>query len=478
VRREPVRWGTVLVLVAGLALWACGSSDGTDAGIDPGITDTADATDPGTPDVPADADEDARPDVAVDVPGDVPVDTVADVPADLPADVPVDVPADTAPPDVGPAEPSCFGELCAADPMNAPSPLDFGPFPVGVRRYVYTDPNNPNPDGSPRTLKTEIWYPAVESARGQPGYAYDIKADATDAVREKYKDVDLGIYPTVAVWEAGVRVGAQPWPLVLFSHGAFGIRYQTVFFTVVLASHGYVVMSADHQDNTLYEILMAGWDPATLVESALRRPNDLLFLMDEMGRKVADPADPFYGRVDADSVAATGHSFGGLTAYAISGDPRMKAIVAMAPEASMVDALAPNWESPPIAELSMPTLMMGGQMDHTLDYTTSMWNPWNEQLPPKWFLSVRRGGHYTFTDICRMNLEGVKDLWGDAEDALEDGCGAELNWNYVEAQKAVNQYAISFLNRFLRGSEGSAQYMTVEAGATYGDEITFTAAPE
>jgi len=381
-------------------------------------------------------------------------------------------------PELPPPEPSCHGEVCAADADHAPSPKDFGPFPVGVRRYVFVDPGNPNPDGSPRVLKTEVWYPAAESARGQPGYAYDIKADATDAVREKYRDVDLGVYPTTAVWEAPVRVGDRPWPLVLFSHGAFGIRYQTVFLTVVLASHGYVVVSPDHQDNTLYEILMAGWDPATLVESALRRPNDLLFLMDEMARKVADPEDPFFGRVDPETVGVTGHSFGGLTAYVISGDPRVKALVPMAPEGSMVDILAPEWGSPPMAETSIPTLMMGGMMDRTLDYETSQWNPWNEQRPPKWFLSVRRGGHYTFTDICRMNLEGVKDLWSDAGDALKDGCDPVNNWSYVEAQKAINQYAIAFLNRFLRGSEGSARYMTAEAGAIYGDEVTFYAVPE
>jgi len=457
-----------MTLALGLSLGGCDSGNGSDV-TDPGVPDAVDVADT-VADVPADLPGDVPEEVRPDVP--------ADVPADVPGDVPADVPADVPPPDAGPAEPSCFNGLCAADPMNAPSPLAFGPFPVGVRRYVFTDPNNPNPDGSPRVLKTEVWYPAVEASRGQPGYAYDIKADSTDAVREKYKDVDLGIYDTIAVWEAGVRVGERPWPLVLFSHGAFGIRYQTVFFTVVLASHGYVVMSADHQGNTLYEILMAGWDPATLVDSALRRPNDLLFLMDEMGRKVKDPADPFYARVDADNVASTGHSFGGLTSYVIAGDPRVKALVPMAPEASMVDALAPNWYAPTMHELSMPTVMMGGEMDHTLDYTTSQWNPWGEQLPPKWFLTVHRGGHYTFTDICRMNLAGVKDLWSDAGDAMEDGCDPVNNWSYVEAQKAINQYAISFLNRFMRGSEGSAQYMTVEAGAPYGDEITFTAVPE
>ncbi|MBP7126133.1 dienelactone hydrolase family protein [Myxococcota bacterium] len=473
-RRIGKGFGRAPWWVAGLLLWGCGTG-GDPAGGDPGAADGG--TDvledlQGDPGEEADAPGGSE---TLEDPGRDEAPEAGDPDSGIP-DAPPD--ASDPGPELPPPEPSCHGEICAADADHAPDPGEFGPFPVGVRRYVFVDPGNPNPDGSPRVLKTEIWYPATEAVRGQPGYAYDIKADATDAVREKYRDVDLGVYPTEAIWEAPVRVGNRPWPLVLFSHGAFGIRYQTVFLTVVLASHGYVVVSPDHQDNTLYEILMAGWDPATLVESALRRPNDLLFLMDEMARKAADPADPFYGRVDPETVGVTGHSFGGLTAYVIAGDPRVKALVPMAPEGSMVDILAPEWGSPPMAELSIPTMMMGGMMDRTLDYGTSQWNPWNEQRPPKWFLSVRRGGHYTFTDICRMNLEGVKDLWSDAGDALKDGCDPVNNWAWPEAQKAVNQYAISFLNRFLRGSEESARYMTAEAGAIYGDEITFHAVPE
>lgn len=410
----------------------------------------------------------------LDVPGDVPADVVTDLPAD---ELAPDVPADVLP-ELPAAEPSCFGDICAADPTHVPVPTEFGPFPVGVSRQTFIDPNNPNADGTPRVLVTEFWYPTTEEYRGKPGYAYDIKADGTDALREKYKDVDLGIFPCEAVWGAPVRVGESPWPLVLFSHGAYGIRYQSVFFTVMLASHGYVVMAPDHQGNTLYEIMVQGYDGAALVDSAERRPKDLEYMLDAMALKVKDPADPFYGRVDTNNAASTGHSFGGLTSYAITGDPRIKAIVPMAPEASMVDLLAPNFGSPNIEDLVLPTLMMGGLLDHTLNYTTSMWDPWNSQKPPKWFLTINRAGHYSFTDICRMNLAGVADLWGDAKDAMKDGCDPVNNWDFHETQKAVNHYAISFLNRFMRGSTGSADYLTQESGAVYGDEIVFHAAPQ
>lgn len=430
-------------------------------------------------DVPADADADAPAEVTADLPADDSAtdEASSDIPPDVAADGVTDTPVDV-PAELPPAEPSCYQGLCAADPAHAPDPIAFGPFPVGVMRATYTDPANPNPDGSPRVLVTEIWYPTTEGNRGKPGYAYDIKADGTEGLREKYKDIDLGIFPTIAVWGAPVRVGESKWPLVLFSHGAYGIRYQSVFFTVMLASHGFVVMAPDHQDNTLYEIMVEGYKMETLVDSAIRRPVDLEFLIDTMAQKVLDAADPFYGRVDTNNVASTGHSFGGLTSYAITWDPRVKAIVPMAPEASMVDLIAPNFGSPTIGELSLPTLMMGGVLDRTLAYEMSQWQPWSEQLPPKWFLTLNRAGHYSFTDICRMNLEDVAPMWGDAEDAMKDGCDPVNNWDYNQAQQAVRHYAIAFLNRFLRGSTPSEVYLTSESGAVYGDEIVFHAVPQ
>lgn len=374
--------------------------------------------------------------------------------------------------------PYCHDDVCVAGPDSAPNPMEFGPFPVGVQRVVWEDPNNPNPDDSARVLKVEIWYPTTEAYRDGEKYAYDPKIDGTDAVREKFADVDIGTFPSAAVWEAPVRTDAGKFPLVLFSHGAYGIRYQSVFYTAQLASHGYVVVAPDHQLNTLYEIWINGWNGVDLFPSALARPLDLIFLMDQMQARGEDPEDEFYGLLNMDKVASTGHSFGGLTSYLVTGDSRIKAIIPMAPEGSMVNVLAGTFYAPFVEELVLPTLMMGGVMDKTLDYEKSQWQIWETQQAPKWFLKLNRGGHYTFTDVCRMDLDALIPYWDDADDALLDGCDVENNWNYLEAHAVINMYAIGFLNHFLRDSVGSAEYLTAEAGAEFGDEIEFFAVPE
>lgn len=376
--------------------------------------------------------------------------------------------------DVPPA-PQCAGDFCAAGPEHAPDPAAWGPFPVGVRTYVFVDEAHPNHDGSPRVLKTEVWYPTEDDQRGLPKWRYDPKADAPEELRLKIGDFEIGSAEVNAVKDAPVRRGIGRFPLVLFSHGAFGIRYQSFFFTIPLASHGYVVVAPDHQLNTLYDLLLDGYDPTGFGYSMTSRTTDVLFLLDRFAAKDADPADDFFGTVDTDHVGIAGHSFGGFTCFAAAAqDPRVRAMIPMSPvgEIIVVSGVAPeDWH--------VPVLVMGGRMDQTLEFVNSFWNPWLALGTPKWFLGLARGGHYTFSDICLMDLKEVATELGypDAAEALEDGCGPE-NWAFEEAHQAVNLYGIALFNTILRRSPGSAAFLTPEAGARFGDEIEFLAASE
>jgi predicted dienelactone hydrolase len=374
----------------------------------------------------------------------------------------------------------CYQGVCSANADNTPDPTLWGPFPVGVKRMVWVDESqeNKNKDGTARTLITEIWYPAAEEARAMERFSYDLIADGPEALKEKTAGTEIPPVATDTVKDAPVRQSDGPFPLVGFSHGAYGVRFQSVFFTAALASHGYIVVSPDHQNNVLYDIILTGYDAPSLMESAVHRPKDMTFVFKKMEELNNDPASEFHGVVDMNDQGMTGHSFGGTTCYPVAvSDVRMRAIVPFAPAANMVDPLMlihmEDW--------SFPTLMMASYLDKTL---TPMHiyalDPWNRSQPPKWFLEFKRGGHYTFSDICKLDLDRlVHDLgYVDAEDALNDGCDPTLNWDADEAHKAINQYAIAFLNWKLRGSTGSLQYLTLEAGAAYGDEIDFLAEPE
>jgi predicted dienelactone hydrolase len=476
-------------MVAGLlATAACGSSGGSGPVDAVDAVDAADVPVADTADVPA-TDLPGRDEIA---PTDVPTDTPAtDLATDTPAaDVPVpDVPATDPGPEAfeWPASPTpnCVDGACAAGPDSAPDPTKWGPFPVGLRRVVLVDPSQTNYDGTPRTLVTEIWYPTTkEFYDSHPKFTYDIKADAAMApgyedVVAMIGDVEVGSFPVDAVKDAPVRHGDGRYPLVMFSHGAFGIRYQSIFYTIPLASHGYIVVSPDHEKNDLYDLIKQGFDSSHLAESSVARPKDIRYLMDVMGQWDADPANDFYKTIGADNVGITGHSFGGFTCFAAAYpsdengwsemDPRVKAIVPQAPAGYLMGALGiygPDWH--------LPTLIEGGELDNTLEYQQAFKDPWDTLGTPKWFLDVKRGGHFTFSDICRMNLLEVAENLGydEAKNALTDGCGVE-NWDYREAQVAINQYSIAMFNRYLRGSTGSAAYMDPATASAYDGEVVF-----
>lgn len=465
-----------MLCLAVMAAWLVTGCSGSDSSTKDAVVNDVTTTDPGAdltqPDVPQTEDIAVQPDEGT--PQDTLVEDIADEDAS-----PSDVPSQDVTPDPG-ADPGlpCVGEFCAAGPDSAPNPRLMGPFPVGIKTVTYTDPDNPNPDGSPRVLKTEIWYPTTEEFRDGERYAYDPMSDGTDALREKYSDIDIGIFPCDGVWNPPVLRGNGRFPLVVFSHGAYGIRFQSVFYTLHLASHGYVVIAPDHQLNTLYEIMVDGWNGADLIPSAMQRPFDVLFLIEKFAQRNADPEDEFYDLLDMQNVGVTGHSFGGLTSFLVVKDPRVKAIVPMAPEGSMINAVATILDFPFIEDIHVPTMMMGGVLDKTLNYQGSMADVFPTLNPPKWFLTLNRGGHYTFTDMCRMKLEELADRWGDAEDAMNDGCNPETNWNYLDSHEATLHYAVAFFNLFLRNSPDSAAYLTAEAGADFGDEISFQAVPE
>jgi predicted dienelactone hydrolase len=198
-----------------------------------------------------------------------------------------------------------------------------GPYPVGTREFVIED--------SVRPLNVAIWYPALNPTGAPESTTYD-----------------TGFFPLPgqAIRDAAPDPAHGPYPLVIFSHGAGGFRYQSVFFTEHLASYGFVVMAADHPGSTTRDYLETAADYRAALELVVGGPAGLARLLAHMQRK-ADfsqkmstsfalrPLDvlreidyagtltaaggALAGLIDTDRVAVTGHSFGGYTAIAAGG---------------------------------------------------------------------------------------------------------------------------------------------------------------
>ena len=105
-----------------------------------------------------------------------------------------------------------------ASPCHAPDPGAPGPYAVGVTTVTLTDDSREEPEGGPRILKVEVWYPAVEASRDAPRDAYRMEAEAPADLVGQLTGTDLGFAHDAARDADPERAGA-PYPLLTFSHG-------------------------------------------------------------------------------------------------------------------------------------------------------------------------------------------------------------------------------------------------------------------
>ena len=309
----------------------------------------------------------------------------------------------------------------------------------------------------PRTLVTEIWYPATDEARQMPKNKYSdfIPGGVTPAIDEMvaklYKislsDVDK-LYWNEAHRSAPVRPGR--FPLVVFSHGNGGSRHQNTFWCDYLASHGYIIVSPDHTGNARWTIIdgkLIASQPGERLNSAKDRPLDVCFLLDQMIRwdKGGDPR--FAGHIDTDHAAITGMSFGSFTAHwASDRDGRFKAVIAMS--------------GAPLSHtnLTVPSLRMLGTEDRTLGVMGNALIRDNhaKHTGPSFLLELKNGGHYSFTDVFKVNKnfgDGVGP--GKRRDTNEPFEFTSMELTY----QIVNSYSVAFLGYYLKGQKEYGSFL-------------------
>jgi predicted dienelactone hydrolase len=318
-------------------------------------------------------------------------------------------------------------------------PDELGPYAVGRTTLEVVDP-----DRNDRTLPVDVWYPAVDDGA---------------TLFSVYDLLVAGIVSDVALDNPAVADGR--FPLLVFSHGSNGVRFQSIFLQEHLASHGFIVAAPDHVGNTASDAFLPNPPPF----EAKDRPLDVSLVIDEMLALGADPGDPFYGGVDDERIGVLGHSFGGFTTLAmISGFqdvPRDDRVSAIMPISPAVGGLSEEL----LAEVDVPTFVLGGTSDTVTPIDPNSVRAFEETSGlPRWRVDIEAAGHNSFTEIC-LFFEVLADaglppaileiLLGN----VEQGCGPDLI-PIEEAQQITKLYATSFFKTKLSHRVGFIRYLT------------------
>lgn len=342
----------------------------------------------------------------------------------------------------------------SAQRPDAPEYAKHGSYAVGAEEITLHEGDN-----DPRVLRGIIWYPALPNTGGSA---------------LEYPRRGAGIARRSAVPDAG---GGR-YPLIIFSHGFGGYSTQTSFLTEHLATHGFVVISVNH-NGTAFEDL--NWLGANSVLTSLAdRPNDVMKSIRFAERiAAAGSGSALSGLIDTSRIGAAGYSFGGYTAFASAGaridfraldaycesdeareqepnlacsfrgsrdalalvynltqpeneplppisDPRIKSVVALAPFNT------PAFGMHGLAALNVPTLIMVGSADSIAKPERDAYAAYEQTGSAEKALAVLEGAeHAIFVDVC------------GEEPILQNGCFDPV-WDKPRAHDLTNHFATAW----------------------------------
>jgi predicted dienelactone hydrolase len=357
------------------------------------------------------------------------------------------------------------------DPLpDAPELAARGEFKIGVRTITVvnkgqTDILKTKGGTEPaydRTLKLEIWYPAVVSGGEKDLITYEEERPLpNDPTHQMIKFNFTGR----ALRDATPDKKQGAFPLLIVSHGYVGSRLLMTYLTENLASKGYVVVAIDHMESTYKD---AGGFQSTL----LNRSRDILFVLNQIAELSKPGSDGFLaGLADPNNTALIGYSMGGYGVLNAAGagysqdlvkmfgsmtggskaievlctnnpyykklyDSRIKAVVAFAPWGMQRNL----WDPEGLKGIKVPVFFIAGSQDDVSGYekgTLAIFN--NAVSTDRYLLTYINARHNVAPNPPPAEL-------------LKPGLPFDFYYHYAEPawdQRRINNINQHFITAFL-----------------------------
>jgi predicted dienelactone hydrolase len=259
--------------------------------------------------------------------------------------------------------------------LSAGPPVEQHHHPIGRQSLVLTD----HARGG-RSLGVDVWYPAATAGGELSIYSLMPGIEFVSAAAQ-HEATELG----------------GTFPLVVFSHGRTGMRFNYSLLCEALAGRGAVVVSADHPGDVLTDWLLG--QQADDRTNEVNRVGDAHFLIQSFTAGSEDVPAGITEMIDSSRIAIVGHSYGAYTALATAAGARgvdahdgVRAIVGLQPYSRTLSDGA-------LARITTPTLLLLAELDQTTPASSDGDRPWALLAGPTWRIDLSRAAHQAASDL-------------------------------------------------------------------------------
>lgn len=323
--------------------------------------------------------------------------------------------------------------LVACSDPEAPPDLGLerhGAYPIGTARFIS--------DG--RTFQS--FYPTATAELVIPFSMLEDEPHQT-----QYTDLLATAAPNCPTRQIQVAVDAPPlagaFPLIVVSHCYTCTRLNLATVSARLASHGFVVLSVDHEGSTLWNLLAVNQTGLTAEALDLR-------VADMQAALAAD--HPSLASADRARIGSLGHSFGAVTAGKLAAtDRRIQATFALA--APIDSPLFPG-----VGLADIPLGFLVAREDNSISEFGNDFirDNFADAARAAWKFEVSDAGHWSVSDLVGL------------VDNFAAGCGAGkrqtdgADFTYLEPEMGrgiTAAYVTAFFRATLEDDDGARAYL-------------------